>query len=105
MGHQQEQAFLRQQRSAIQSYVKNYTLTPQETREYKKLAKKLAELVAIKTHLDILAAEKQMLSFNMQLMSMVGQDNQSYKEKWSKKHAQFMKETNRYEQKKKSYLG
>ena len=105
MVHQQEQAFLRQQRSAIQSYVKNYTLTPQEIREYKNLAKKLAELGAIKTNLDILAAEKQMLSFNMQLMSMVGQDNKPYKDKWSEKHAQFMKQTTKYEQKKKAYLG
>lgn len=101
----QETLFLRGERSAIGSYLGNVSLTPKETREYKKLAKQLAKLVALKTKLDVLLLEKNMLSFQQELMSMVGGDIRSYKDKWSKKHAQFLKETKNYEKTKKQYLG
>lgn len=101
----QETGFLREERSAIGSYFGNFSIKPKETREYKKLAKQLAGLVALKTKLEVLTLEKDMLSFNQELMSMVGGNIDSYKDKWSKKHAQFLKETKNYEKAKKKYLG
>lgn len=101
----QETGFRREERSAIRSYIGNVSLTPKEAREYMKLSKQLAGLAALKTKLDVLAREKDMLSFNQELMSIAGGNTVSYKDKWSKKHAQFLKETKKYEKAKKKYLG
>jgi hypothetical protein len=100
----QEEEFLREERSAIGSYVQNFTLTPNEVREYKKLAKKLAELVSIKTKIDVLELEKASLSFQKELMTIVGGDGKKLKEQWSKKHEQYRKENKKYLQTKQSYL-
>lgn len=100
----QETGFLREERSAMESYLGNVSLTPKEAKEYKKLAKQLAGLAATKTKLEVLALEKDMLSFNQELMSIVGGDSESYKDKWSKKNTQFLKETKNYEKAKKKYL-
>ena len=98
-----ESSFLHQERSAMESYVKNFQQNPKELKQQKKIVKALIELVKIHTKIQTLADEKYSLTIYQELSSLVGLPIKVYKDKWVKKHQEFMKQCNLYKQKKKAY--
>lgn len=100
---EREEDFLRQERSAIISYLQNFQISAKEMKEYKKLAKALADLVKIKTKILALEEEKNSLSFIRELMGVLKVDDKKYKDQWSKKHNDYMNQSKLYQQKKKQY--
>lgn len=98
-----ENVFLREEKSAIMSYLQNYTLTEIQQKEYKKLVKMLADLTNIQVKIYTLEHEKASLMNLRELYVLVGLDEKKLKEKWSKKHTEQLDQWKTYQQKKRVY--
>lgn len=100
---QNEDAFLRGERSALLSYLQNYTLTKEEQDDCKKLARALADLVILHTKISALEHEKSSLMGLRELYALLGLDEKKLRETWSKKHTEQLKQWKTYQQKKSAY--
>lgn len=99
----EETNFIREEKSAIASYLHNYDLKPSDIKTYKKLVKALFALIKLKTKIEAIHSEMEYLSSYAELFNMVGIDNKKLKEQWSKKNTDYLKQCKIYEQKKKLY--
>lgn len=103
MDHEAQQEFLHEERSAMESYLMNFNLSKKEKKEQQSFAKKLAELMKLKTKLDVLNIEKNNIQQTREMFKLVGLNEKPLKAQWIKKHEQYMKGCKQYNEKKKLY--
>jgi hypothetical protein len=98
-----EEKFLHQEISTIESYVKNFNLSPDDKKYYQKLVKSLSQILKLKTKINMLLEEKHLLNVLSEINSVVGIDDKKLREQWSKKNKQYLKNVKVYNDKKKKY--